>query len=146
MIQRLDLAQKAFIMANGKLLLVKKSADDPERPGLWEVPGGRMKLDEEVDDHIRREVLEEVGLAVAPGEPFHVWQWVMNSRDGNGQVKVVAIARVCHTQDTALDYAAREDDDYLDVAEWVPLGEIHKYNLIPSLQPAMDKFVASNAT
>ena len=33
-------AQKAFIVDNGKLLLVKKSKDDPYHPGEWEVPGG----------------------------------------------------------------------------------------------------------
>ena len=143
MIIKLDLAQKAFIVASGKLLLVRKSSDDPENPGLWEVPGGRMKLDEDIDEHIQREVLEEVGLSIAPGEPFHMWQWVMKSRDGDGQVKVVAVARVCHTDATALDFAGREDDDYLDEAEWVPLDGVSNYNLIPSLKPAMAKFLAS---
>src|SRR5437762_8381547 len=53
-------AQKAFIWNHGRLLLVRKSDEDPNQPGRWEVPGGRMEFGEEVDEHLIREVNEEV--------------------------------------------------------------------------------------
>jgi len=93
----LAFAQKAFIVHDGRLLLVRKSATDPLHPDLWEVPGGRLDVagDRDLDDHIRREVREEVGLTIDPGPPFHVWDWWIPDRDGSGQVRVVAVARTC---------------------------------------------------
>jgi len=55
---RLEFAQKAFIVHDDRLLLVRKSESDPLNPGRWEVPGGRLEVagDLDLDDHIRREV------------------------------------------------------------------------------------------
>jgi 8-oxo-dGTP pyrophosphatase MutT (NUDIX family) len=71
---RLEFAQKAFILDGDDLLLVRKSLTDPHHPGRWEVPGGRLQVhgDIDLDDHIRREVWEEVGIKVDPGPPFHL--------------------------------------------------------------------------
>lgn len=63
-------AQKAFIVNEGKLLLVKKSADDPFHPNEWEVPGGRMEFGEKLDEHIKREVKEEGGIGYCSGRAF----------------------------------------------------------------------------
>jgi 8-oxo-dGTP pyrophosphatase MutT (NUDIX family) len=137
-------AQKAFIARDRRILLVEKSSSDPENPGLWEVPGGRMEFGEDVDEHLRREVLEEVGLDVVPGAPIYVWQWVMPDRHvADGKVQVVAVARVCSAESELLTDDGRLDDDYLDDARWVPFDEVSNFNLIPSLRPAMSAFLRS---
>jgi ADP-ribose pyrophosphatase YjhB (NUDIX family) len=41
-----NFAQKAFIVKENRLLMVKKSKDDPKNPNKWEVPGGRMEFGE----------------------------------------------------------------------------------------------------
>jgi 8-oxo-dGTP pyrophosphatase MutT (NUDIX family) len=134
-------AQKAFIAFEGALLLVRKSDADPENPGRWEVPGGRMAFGEDVDDHIRREIREEVGLDIVPGRPLHIWQWVMpDHRDPATRIQVVAVARVCETRSARLSTANRVDDDFLDQCLWVPFAELSQYDLIPSLRPAMSRF------
>lgn len=97
---RLQFAQKAFIVAGGRLLLVRKAASDPFHPGRWEVPGGRLEVEDDLDldDHIRREVWEEVGLKIEPGPPFHLWQWFMPDRAAparGARIRVVAAARRC---------------------------------------------------
>jgi 8-oxo-dGTP pyrophosphatase MutT (NUDIX family) len=63
----LAFAQKAFITKNGKLLVIRRAASDPVNPLRWEVPGGRIEPGELLDDCIRREVREEVGLEIVPG-------------------------------------------------------------------------------
>ncbi len=133
-------AQKAFILHDGHLLLVQKSADDPHNPGKWEVPGGRMDFGEDVDDHIRREVREEVGLEVVPGSPFHVWQWQLRRVGPDGEpieIQIVGLARLCTAESTEVRTDLRVEDDYLGEARWVSLAEIPSYDLIPNMIPVI---------
>ena len=50
----------------GRLLLVQR-ANEPGR-GLWSVPGGRVEPGEDNGAALTREMQEETGLRVAPGE------------------------------------------------------------------------------
>ncbi|SFQ15656.1 8-oxo-dGTP pyrophosphatase MutT, NUDIX family [Actinomadura madurae] len=141
----LQFAQKAFIVSGRRLLMVRKSAADPFHPGRWEVPGGRLEAeaDLDLDDHVRREVWEEVGLKIDPGPPFHLWQWFMpGTGPGGGQIRVVAVARRCRpvTLDATLEN--QDGGDHLDGCAWVPLDEVGGYDLIPSLRPVMRAFLS----
>ncbi|GLZ06908.1 hypothetical protein Acsp03_43740 [Actinomadura sp. NBRC 104412] len=145
---RLEFAQKAFIVDRDRLLMVRKAASDPYHPGRWEVPGGRLEAvaDADLDDHIRREVWEEVGLRVAPGPPFHLWQWFMPAASaawhGRAEVRrVVAAARLCRPVTLEVSLANQTDEDHLAEPAWVPLPEIDGYDLIPSLRPVMRAFL-----
>lgn len=68
--QELDrdrLVVSAVICAEGKVLLVRRAPDDTY-PGMWEYPGGgvdEINHDfEHIVDALRREVLEETGIAL----------------------------------------------------------------------------------
>lgn len=138
---KLEFAQKAFIMDQGRILLVRKSDADPHFPGFWEVPGGRLQIraDGDLDEHIRREVKEEVGLDVDPGPPFHLWEWWMP--EAGTEIRVVAVARTCTTVgSTEVSTAHQVADDHLSAAAWVPVRDLADYPLIPSLKPVMDQF------
>lgn len=141
---KLFFAQKAFIVRDQTVLLVRKSADDPNQPGKWEVPGGRMEFGEEVDDHLRREVREEVGLEVTPGPPFHIWQWRLSRRldDGNPiEMQIVAVARFCRPVTTQLSEAGRVAEDYLAEMAWVPFDDVPSFDIIPNMRPVIDSFL-----
>ena len=58
-------AVKAFIVKDGKLLIVKRSANDEQSPGGWEFPGGRLKKDEDPYIGLKREVKEETDLDIS---------------------------------------------------------------------------------
>ncbi|HVT11663.1 MAG TPA: NUDIX domain-containing protein [Fimbriimonadaceae bacterium] len=138
-------AQKAFIVHNGRLLAIRKSDEDPNQPGLWEVPGGRMDFGEEVDAHLAREVMEEVGLPVVPGPPFHVWQWQLTRQGQNGPklMQIVAVARLCSCETTALNFDGRQIDDYLGEARWLEVSELDSVSWIPNMLPVLQAFRSS---
>lgn len=50
----------ALIEKEGRVLLVRTT----KWRGLWGVPGGKVQLGESLEEALRREVLEEVGLAL----------------------------------------------------------------------------------
>jgi 8-oxo-dGTP diphosphatase len=54
------------IRDDGALLLVRRGK--APALGRWSLPGGRVEWGEPLSDALRREVVEETGLAVAPGE------------------------------------------------------------------------------
>ena len=137
-------AQKAFIVRDQTVLLVRKSADDPNQPGKWEVPGGRMDFGEEVDDHLRREVREEVGLEVTPGPPFYIWQWRLSRRSDDGnpiEMQIVAVARFCTPVTAQLSEAGRVAGDYLAEMAWVPFDDLSSYDMISNMRPVIASFL-----
>lgn len=139
-----NFAQKAFIVKENKLLMVKKSKDDPKNPNKWEVPGGRMEFGEAVDEHIKREVKEEVGLDIQIGEPFAIWTWKIKKQNSAGiseEVQIVAVASVCYTDTTDINGSGQVEDDYLSDMQWVPIDEVMSYDLMPDIVPVMQKFL-----
>ncbi|MBD3313848.1 NUDIX domain-containing protein [Candidatus Woesearchaeota archaeon] len=64
-------AAKAFII-NGKneILLIRRSHDDVHKPGIWEVPGGRLEPEEHIFDGLKREAKEETGLDISINSPL----------------------------------------------------------------------------
>lgn len=139
-----NFAQKAFIVKENKLLMVKKSKDDPKNPNKWEVPGGRMEFGEAVDEHIKREVKEEVGLDIQIGEPFAIWTWKIKKQKSDGiseEVQIVAVASVCYTDTTDINDSGQVEDDYLSDMRWVPIDEVMSYDLMPDIVPVVQKFL-----
>lgn len=143
-IQQFFFAQKAFILHDSKLLLVKKSAADPNQPGLWEVPGGRMQFGENPTEHIIREVKEEVGISINPGIPFYLWDWRIIRPTFNGDtldIHIVAVARLCEPLTFELSDAGRVEDDWLDETRWVSISELAKFDFIPNMIPVISNFI-----
>lgn len=137
--KKFNFAQKAFILNDGKILLVKKSADDPSHPNEWEIPGGRIEFGENLEDHIKREVKEEVGLDIEPLNPIAMWTWIMHR--GDDDIQVVAVGRLCRAISCNTSVENRVEDDYLADIEWVDISKVLNYNLIPDIIPAMTEFV-----
>lgn len=132
----LQFAQKAVVTLDSKILLVRKSAEDPNRPGKWDLPGGRMKPGEDVDKHLAREVLEETGLQVTPGKLIDLWSWHM-PWDGE-YVQVLAVSRYCRLDCAEAGQASREPDDYLAEQRWFTLDEVRDLDIIPSQWRTID--------
>ncbi|MFD9702389.1 NUDIX domain-containing protein [Lentzea sp. NPDC059081] len=138
----LQFAQKAVVIRGGALLMVRKSTEDPHNPNRWELPGGRMKPYESIDDHLRREIWEEVGLTVVPGRPLSIWSWTMTA--AGGAVTVVAVARACEVLDGTITGDNRDVDDFLAESEWVPLDSVLRRDVIPSQEHVLREIVETS--
>lgn len=55
--------------SEGKFLLLRRSAEKyPDVKDGWDIPGGRINIDSNLLDNLKREIKEETGLALI-GEP-----------------------------------------------------------------------------
>ena len=73
----------AVIIRGDRVLLVRR-ATEPLK-GEWSVPGGMLELGEKLHDGIRREVLEETGLEVEPGDVLDVFDSILRDEQGRTQ-------------------------------------------------------------
>ena len=138
--ETLFFAQKAFIVRGRRLLLIQKSPHAPVWPGKWEVPGGRLESGETLDSHLRREVLEEVGIPVRAIEPFHLWDWHLKGPDGH-ESRVVAAAVLCAPEAEACTLQNQVEGDDIAAYEWVEFHRLREYDFIPNMIPVVEKFL-----
>ena len=59
---------------SGEKFLLTKRPPKGLLGGLWEYPGGKQEPDESLEDCIRREIREELGVTIRVGEPFGVYR------------------------------------------------------------------------
>jgi 8-oxo-dGTP diphosphatase len=102
----------AVIVSGGRVLLVRRDTE-PLR-GEWSVPGGMLELGEKLRDGVRREVLEETGLEVEPGEVLDVFDSIFTDALGRTQYHYVLIDYLCRV----MSGEARAGSDVSDV-RWV---------------------------
>ncbi|MFB6265592.1 MAG: NUDIX domain-containing protein [Candidatus Nanohaloarchaea archaeon] len=78
-------AVKAVIVrGDGRVLLLKRSADETHLQGLWDVPGGSVDHDEHPREAVKREVREEAGIEINVLEPARTWSYTR----GDGEHRV----------------------------------------------------------
>lgn len=58
-------SQKVIVRnSEGKLLALRRSATDTNRPLTWDLPGGQLEEGEQLEESARREIREETGIEV----------------------------------------------------------------------------------
>lgn len=112
--------------ADGRLLLVRR-ATEPGR-GRWSLPGGRVEPGESDAEALRREVHEEVGLAVRVGELVGS---VRRAAPGGATFEIFDYR--CTVDG---DTVPRAGDDAAD-ARWVSVADYHGLPLVDGLTDAL---------
>lgn len=130
------IANKAFIECDGKVLIIRKAATNPDgtNTGRWDVPGGRMEFGELPHEALKREVREEVGLEVEILEPVAVAQWQPVIR--GEKVQIVAIYHRCAWKSGEVR-VSNEHDQFA----WIDPTDYIKCNLIPNVVPVFEKLL-----
>jgi 8-oxo-dGTP diphosphatase len=129
-------ATKAFIVYNGKVLLLRESGKyiDGTNVGRYDVVGGRVKPGERFDDSLRREIQEETGLGITIGRPFYVGEWRPVVKDEQWQI--IGTFFVC-TSESDTVVLSEDHDEYL----WIDPKDYEKYSIIENLKPAFEAYL-----
>ena len=66
-------AAKAFIVNDrNELLVIKRRSNDVQKPGMWEIPGGRIAGGEDPFLGVKREIKEETNLEIDVKHPLNI--------------------------------------------------------------------------
>jgi len=107
--QNYKLVVAGFIFHNEQVLLVKRTNDTPDAPGLYHLPGGHVDSEETVPYALAREIKEELGLTIKVGDPYYVYKYV--SKTHGPTTGIVYFAQPCANP---IDIIADKDE----VAGW----------------------------
>jgi 8-oxo-dGTP diphosphatase len=66
-----EVAVGVLIAPDGRFLLTSRPEGKPYA-GYWEFPGGKLEAGETVEQALRRELHEELGITIGHAEPWHV--------------------------------------------------------------------------
>ena len=112
----------ALIFRRGKILLVERG-NEPLK-GYWSLPGGALETGERLKDGLRREVMEETGLIVEPGEVFEIFERIIPDNKGCTEYHYVLLDYICEVKGGKLAAATDCSD-----AAWVSRKKLKDYKL-----------------
>ena len=113
----------AIIVDDGKLLLSPQ-----HREGAYDLPGGKVELDENLEDGLVREVQEETGIGVRPMR-------LLTMRDNFFKVTFREPQETCHSVmmyyvcekvggEISTEGFDENEKSYARMAEWVPIDQL----------------------
>lgn len=112
----------AIILRRGRVLLVERGREPLK--GQWSLPGGVLEAGERLEDGIRREVMEETGLAVQPLGIFEVFERINRDEQGRPEYHYVLVDYLCRVTGGELHPA-----DDVSRAEWVTPARLPEYRI-----------------
>ena len=77
----------------GQVLMVRRA--NPPAQGKWSLPGGVVKTGEELEDALKREMLEESGLEVEVGPLLSVSSRIVRNRNGRIKYHFILLDYLC---------------------------------------------------
>ncbi len=135
-VQRVRPAAYAWCEQDGALLLCRVASRGP-LGGQWTLPGGGLRFGEDPLDALRREVAEETGLSVVPGDILGVRSAMLEPAEtvSGHRIQAVGIVYRCTVAGGDLRHEA---DGSTDLARWVPWPEVARLAMTPLLRWALD--------
>lgn len=88
---------KAIIIRNGRVLLLRRAADDPVGAGDWEIPGGKLDFGEQLELALVREVREEAGIDITVQQV----RYATTFHTGPDR-QIILLSYQCHTEQDAI--------------------------------------------
>ena len=122
------------VLWRGRLLILKRKADDDSYPGLWDCVGGHFENGESAEECMLREAKEESGQ----------------------KMKIVSVGPLIEYLDAygravAVPFVLRPSSRRIVLSEhsefkWIKLGETKDYDTVPDLAKALSLFGLQRGT
>lgn len=125
------IAQKVIVVKEGKVLLVQ---DPRGMSDIWELPGGRMNVDEDPKDAIRREFFEEMGVGIVVEEVVHMEQFMQGSENARAFVIVYRAS----LEDEQVEFTTADEE--VSRVGWFTHEEAKDLEMYPEYKTALDVF------
>lgn len=74
----------AFILHEGKLLILKRNSKSELFPGYYELPGGKVEFGETPQEALKRELMEELGVKVEVLKPYNSFSFLSKQGKRHG--------------------------------------------------------------
>jgi 8-oxo-dGTP diphosphatase len=118
----------------GRVLLAQRN--ESARYALkWEFPGGKLENNEPLEECLRRELHEELGITAEIGSLFHHQHYVYPDA---GSFDVFYFLVKKYSGDIVNRVFARW--------QWVPIGELHAYDILEGNRDVVRKLVEHYGT
>lgn len=126
------LVNRCFVLRDGRILAIQRTATDNHGPGLWEVPGGKLDEGQDFLGALEREVLEETGYLVRPiNSIVHYDSRVLGGGDKYSGLPYVALFGIGEIIGGNLKLSNEHDD-----ARWCSYDEFMALELTPEVRKA----------
>jgi 8-oxo-dGTP diphosphatase len=113
------------IADRNRILVLRRAARMPYRPGCWDLPGGHLMLNETFEECLTREVIEETGLQIEIERPLGLYK-------APAEAYVQALF-ACRAPDQPREIVLRPDEHV--ECRWVTIGELARmHDVIPYLE------------
>ena len=109
----------AIIEKNGKILIAKR------KEGKWEFPGGKVEEGENMEECLKRELKEELGIDVKVKKKF----CVVEHEYDFGKIRLHVFIAECNEEPVAKEHLA---------IKWVSMEELQKYDFMDADKKVID--------
>lgn len=126
-------AARAVIVRGGELLVVILRDDSGP---FYILPGGGQKHGETLSDTVRRECLEELGIAVRPGKMLYMREYIGKNHAFKARHKAfhqVEVVFECEIENADNIGHGFEEDKRQVGYTWIPLSRLRDARLFPSV-------------
>lgn len=116
MTNRFSISIKGVVLFNDKIVLLKNEREE------WELPGGRIELDETPQETVKREIKEELNLDVVVGDIIDAWMYDIGNK-GN----VFIVSYMCKLSEENVSNI-QISDEHKEIG-WFDINEIDNISL-----------------
>jgi len=122
----------AFIIKDGKLLIVKRAKNETFLAEFYEIPGGKVEFGESPAEALVREVKEETNLDVKVIKPYSTFSYVSS----NGEKHTIDIQYIVEPIENLENITlSHEHDDYT----WITKEEVDNFKFSDQMKEVIEK-------
>jgi len=122
-----------IIMNEDEEVLIALRPEDAMLGGLWEFPGGKQNEDEDIEQTVKRELREELGIDISISKPF------MKLDHAYSHFKITMHAYLCTIDNGGIPKAESSQE-----IKWISIDELEDYPFPKANRKLTDKLMDLN--